>query len=93
MIWLNSIITKQANLLHSEIDGKVVLLAVAAGRYYEFDEIGSEIWARIDTHPVFAELCRSLTEDYAADAATVQADVYRLVAMLAENDLLTITGR
>ena len=92
MVSVTSRIAKIPNQLHTEIDGRIVVLNAAAGKYFEFDEIGSVIWARIDRYPLVADLCEPLVRDYRVDVQTVQADVSRLLGVLAANDLITVTA-
>lgn len=91
MLSLNSIITKLSDQLTSEIDGKVILLGIDSGKYFAFDDISTDIWNRLDSHPQLADLCHALAHDYNADLETIQADVYKLVSMLAENHLIVVS--
>jgi outer membrane protein assembly factor BamB len=87
----NSRVNKKQGQLTSEIDGKIVALGVDSGKYYAFDEISTDIWSRLDAQPRLADLCRALANDYDADIKTIQVDVYRLINMLAANNLIEIS--
>lgn len=90
MFSLNSRITKLKDQLTSEIDGKIVLLGSDNGKYFAFDEISTDIWNRLDTHPTLADLCSALANDYDAELDTIQTDVYRLISTLKKHNLISI---
>ncbi|GGX36147.1 PqqD family protein [Undibacterium squillarum] len=92
MISSHSRISKIQNLLASEIDGKVILMNIKSGKYFAFDDVSSDIWSRIDSYPLFMDLCSSLVRDYEADPAVIETDVGNLLNILKENHLLSITG-
>ncbi|GEM_PF-1806479 len=90
MFSLNARITKLQDQLASEIDGKVILLGTDSGKYFAFDDISTDIWNRLDTYPLVADLCNALSRDYDADLETIQTDVYKLIKVLAEHQLVVI---
>lgn len=91
MFSANARINKRTDQLTSEIDGKVILLEVESGQYFSFDDISTDIWNRLDTTPLLANLCNDLAKDYDADLETIQMDVYKLISMLAKNNLIEIS--
>lgn len=91
MFSANTRINKRPEQLTSEIDGKVILLEVDSGQYFSFDEISTDIWNRLDSTPLLAELCSALAKDYDADLTTIQMDVYKLIGLLAANNLIEIS--
>ncbi|WP_437880512.1 PqqD family protein [Pseudomonas sp. LRF_L74] len=90
MISLHSKIARVSDPIATEIDGKVVLLGVESDKYFAFDAISSDIWSRIDTYPVVADLCDVLAHDYDAALDIIQADVCHLVSVLMEHRLVSI---
>lgn len=92
MFSLNARITKLQDQLASEIDGKVILLGTDSGKYFAFDDISTDIWNRLDTYPLVADLCNALSRDYDADLETIQTDVYKLIKVLAEHQLVVINN-
>lgn len=90
MLSLNARVSKRLDQLTSEIDGKIVLLGVDSGKYFAFDDISTDIWNRLDSQPLLLDLCSALANDYDADLKTIQADVCKVLTMLAENHLIEI---
>jgi hypothetical protein len=76
--------------LASQISEEVVLMNLERGYYYSLDDIGSEIWRRLEQPVSVATLCQSLTAKYHAEAATVTADVLTLLNKLLEHDLISV---
>ncbi|WP_437881942.1 PqqD family protein [Pseudomonas sp. LRF_L74] len=90
MLSLNARITKRQDQLTSEIDGKVILLGNNCGKYFAFDDISTDIWNRLDTYPLLADLCNALSNAYDANLETIQADVCKLITVLAEHQLIVV---
>lgn len=90
MLSLNARISKRQDQLTSEIDGKVILLGIDSGKYFSFDDISTDIWNRLDGQPLLADLCSDLANDYGAAPDVIQEDVFKLITMLAANQLIEI---
>lgn len=74
------------------VDGEIVILSIERGTYFGLDDIGSEIWRRLETPVRVGVLCDALTEKYEVDRATVQRDVLQLLESLAANGLISVAG-
>jgi hypothetical protein len=81
-------ISRSPAVLAAEVDGEVVMMSIEEGRYFGLDDIGSDIWKRIDPPCSFAELVDRLAEDYEATRETIAADVGALLLRLAEHDVV-----
>lgn len=68
--------------ISTKIQQDVVLLDAEAGKYYGFDAIGSDIWARLETPVSLGALCQDLSEAYAGDATVIRRDVVALLEQL-----------
>jgi hypothetical protein len=66
-------------------------MSIEQGRYFGLDDIGSEIWKRIELPCSFATLIDGLAADYEADRATIAADVQALLDRMAEQDVVRLT--
>lgn len=76
--------------LSAEIDGELVLMSVAGGIYAGLDEIGGDIWRRLETPRTVADLCGALARDYDADPATIERDVLTLLDQLRAHSLIRV---
>lgn len=85
-----TMISRSPAVLTAEVDGEIVMMSIERGRYFGLDDIGSDIWKRLDTPCSFTELVDRLAGDYAADRATIAADVRALLGRMAEQDVVRL---
>ena len=86
----STMISRSPSVLTAEVDGEVVMMSIEQGRYFGLDDIGSDIWKRLDTPCSFAELIGRLAVDYDADRAAIAADVRALLGRMAEQDVVRL---
>ncbi len=65
-----TVISRSPSVLTAEVDGEIVMMSIEQGRYFGLDDIGSDIWKRIEPPCSFAALIDGLTADYEADRAS-----------------------
>jgi hypothetical protein len=85
-----TVISRSPSVLTAEVDGEIVMMSIEQGRYFGLDDIGSDIWKRLDTPCSFAELIDRLAGDYDADRAAIAADVRVLLGRMAEQDVVRL---
>lgn len=86
-----TIISRNSSVLTAEVDGEIVMMSIEQGRYLGLDEIGSDIWKRIEPPCSFAALIESLATDYEADRATIIPDVQNLLGRMVEHNVVRLT--
>jgi len=80
-----TILSRSPTVLAAEVDGEVVMMSIERGHYFGLDDIGSDIWKRLEPPCSFSALIDGLAADYEADRATIAADVRVLLdGMLAD---------
>ncbi len=84
-------ISRSTSILASEVNGDVFMINIDGGRYFSLDDIGSDVWRRLDRPCSFADLTAALAADYDADEATIAADLRGLLARMAESDIVKLT--
>lgn len=84
----STVISRSPAVLAAEVDGEIVMMSIAEGRYFGLDDIGSDIWRRLDPPCSFGELVERLAADYDADRETIAADVRVLLLRMAEHDVV-----
>jgi len=85
-----TVISRSPAVLAAEVDGEIVMMSIEKGRYFGLDDIGSDIWKRIEQPCSFAALVDGLATDYEADRGTIAADVTTLLAQMAEQDVVRL---
>ena len=77
-------ISRNPAVLLAKVDAEVVMMSVEQGQYFGLDDIGTDVWQRIEAPCSFAELVDALHRDYEADRATIAADLGALLRQMAE---------
>lgn len=86
-----TLITRCATLKVAPLQGEIVMMHVETGRYYNLDEIGSDIWRRLESPRTFSDLVKLLVADYDADRTVIGEDVRKLLSKMAEHEVVTLT--
>ncbi len=87
---LTSVVKLTNDLISAPIDDEVVILSVERGNYYGLDEIGTEIWQRLESPVRVDVLCADLAAKYAGDRQTIERDVLTLLESLLAERLLSV---
>jgi hypothetical protein len=85
-----TLISRSPSVLTAEVDGEIVMMSIEQGRYFGLDDIGSDIWKRIEQPCSFAALIDRLAADYDADRATIAADVQAMLGRMAAQDVVRL---
>lgn len=85
-----TIVSRDADLLFSAVNRELVIFQIKQGAYFSLDEIGADIWRRIEAPVTVSALCDDLATDYAADRATIERDVLALFAEMTAADLIDL---
>jgi len=87
----DSVVVARGDIMSGAVDDETVLMSAEAGRYYGLDDIGSDIWRRLQTPVRIDDLCTALAADYAADPKVVEVDVLALLEKLHRDNLIDVT--
>ena len=86
------IVVQRTDTVAADIAGEIVVMDVERGKYFGLDDIGSDIWRRLEKPMSVAALCEALSADYDADVDTIRADVIALLQNLMERELVERKG-
>ncbi|HXP97178.1 MAG TPA: PqqD family protein [Telmatospirillum sp.] len=86
----DTIIRRHSEQVTAEIDGQVVVMGLAQGKYAGFDDIASIIWRRLESPQTVSALCDGLARDFAGDPAVIRQDVCDLLDRLDALGLLVV---
>jgi hypothetical protein len=87
----SALVQRVASVLSAEVDGEAVLMNVEKGFYFGLDDIGSDVWRRLEQPVGIAALAAALAEDYDGDPAVIEADVIALLSDMAANGLVEVS--
>jgi hypothetical protein len=85
------IVSRSPSVLTAEVDGEIVMMSIEQGRYFGLNDIGSDVWKRIEPPCSFATLIEDLAADYESDRATIRTDVQNLLGHMVEHDVVWLT--
>ncbi|MFT5619313.1 MAG: hypothetical protein ACI85I_002556 [Arenicella sp.] len=91
LLSLEQKVQKNPEQLASELDGEVVLLSIENGRYYKIDDIGSEVWNRIEEPIKIKQICQDLLNDFDVAKEDCQKDVLAFLEKLKEDNLILVS--
>lgn len=86
-----TVISRNASLMTAAVHDETVMMDVDGNRYYGLDDIGTVIWGRLETPQSFGALVDGLAVEYEADRAVIAGDVGKLLALMAEHKVVTLT--
>jgi hypothetical protein len=85
-----TMISRSPAVLAADVQGEIVMMSIERGQYFGLDDIGSDIWKRIEPPCSFADLIDSLAVAYDADRTTITNDVRALLGRMAEQDVVRL---
>jgi coenzyme PQQ synthesis protein D (PqqD) len=68
-----------------------MMMSIVHGRYWSLDDVGGEIWRRIEPPCSFDRLIDALADQYDADRATIAADVRVFLERMRTEDVVRLT--
>lgn len=85
-----TLISRSALVVTTEVDGEILMMTITDGRCFGLNDIGSDIWQRIQSPCTFAELLERLAADYDAGYTTIRTDVRALLAHMVAQNLIRL---
>jgi len=82
---------RSPEMVHSSIDGEVVMMSVDKGEYYGLNAMGSRIWELLERPYSVDELCGELMAHFEVDRETCLTEVSRFLGEIADQKLVVIT--
>lgn len=85
-------VVRSAQCLFTEVDTETVLMSIESGCYGGLDDIGGDIWRRLQ-HPVaIADLCDALAAEYDASRAVIETDVLAFLGALLQRQMIEVVS-
>ena len=76
----------------SRLGDEAAILSLKNGVYYGLNPVGARVWNLIQQPRTFAELSSILASEYDVEAPRLKSDLRNLIAQLAEQRLVEISG-
>jgi hypothetical protein len=87
---------KSNDIVAREIEGELIIIPIVAGignmenELFALDEIGREIWNRIDGKRSVGEIINDLCVLYDAGRKTIEKDVLGFIKEIASRNIITV---
>jgi hypothetical protein len=89
-VTVSSVVEAKSEPLAAPLAGGLVILQVEADRYYNLNELGTEVWQLIQQPVTVAEIVGRITATHDVDAARCEADIVALLQDMARARLITV---
>jgi hypothetical protein len=89
-ITLESVVSWHPEQVGAEIDGEVVVMGLAQGKYVGLDDVGSTLWKLLEQPQPVRDLCAQLERLYQGDPAAISSDVLAFLGDLRELEIIRI---
>jgi Coenzyme PQQ synthesis protein D (PqqD) len=86
-----TLISRSPNALVAEVDGEILIMSIERGGYFSLNNVGYDIWRRLESPCTFADLIDGLAADYDAARATIVEDVQALLNRMLTEDIVRVS--
>ena len=91
-VTVDSILVRENELAMADVDGRAVVLSLAAGSYFDFNQVATEIWDMLAEPRRVDEIFRRLSDQHDVDAATLARDVTPFLQTLLNERLVRVAA-
>jgi hypothetical protein len=85
---LDSVLVQDKTLPTAELGGRVVVMSLSAGAYFDFNRVGTEIWRMLVEPCPVGRILDSLSQNHRVDRETVAREVTLFLQTLLEQRLI-----
>ena len=89
-VTVDSVLVRENELAVADVDGRAVVLSLAAGSYFDFNRVATEIWAMLAEPRRVDEIFRRLSDRHDVDPATFATDVTPFLQTLLNERLVRV---
>ena len=89
-ITVASVLVREKELTVADVDGRTVVLSLAAGSYFDFNLVATEIWDMLAEPCRVGEIFCRLSDQHDVDAATLARDVTPFLQTLVNEQLVQV---
>ncbi|HYC18277.1 MAG TPA: PqqD family protein [Pseudolabrys sp.] len=86
----DSILVRDKKLAAADVDGRIVVLSLDAGAYFDFNHTATEIWGLLAEPCSVSEILRCLSKRHQVDAQALTRDVTPFLQTLVEQRLIRV---
>lgn len=91
-VTVDSILVRENELAMADVDGRAVVLSLAAGSYFDLNRVATEIWDMLAEPRRVDEIFRRLSDQHDVDSATLARDVTPFLQTLLNERLVRVAA-
>jgi hypothetical protein len=89
-VTIDSVLVQDKELTAADVDGRVVVLSLRAGSYFDFNEVATEIWCLLAEPCRVSKIFNHLSKHHDVDEETLARDVTPFLQSLVEQQLARV---
>jgi coenzyme PQQ synthesis protein D (PqqD) len=89
-VTIDSVLVRENESAAVDVDGRVVILSVRAGSYFDLNQVATEIWHMLTEPCRVREIFHSLSRQHEVDAETLVRDVTPFLQALVTHRLVRV---
>lgn len=86
----DAVVQRTEEPLSAEVDGEAVLLEPESGTYYGMNEVGSQVWAELDSPVTVVNLRSTLAVEFGIDTERAHEDLVEFLSELESSNLVEV---
>lgn len=87
---LRTVVVQKKEPVAVDVEGSVVMMSLAQGKYYGLDDIGTRIWELVAEPRSIQDVCDRLVDEFEVDRRDCERDVIEFVGQLAAENLVDL---
>jgi len=93
VINLDSVVSRRADLVATDIDEDKVFLDIASGKYFGMNRVGGAIWEMTEQPIAVKAICAGLMERFEIDEATCESETLQFCQALHDAGSLLLEAK
>lgn len=89
---LTAVLVRSPDQVSGDLDGRVVLLSIQNGEYYNMNAVGSRVWALLEKPTTAAALIERLMSEFEVERGKCEREVLVFLEKLRQSGLLKVEG-
>ena len=89
-ITLQTIISRNPEIIHNDIDGEAVMMSIEQNNFYGIDKIGTHIWNIIENSTSAEKIIAEMMTSYKVEREVCEKDVISYLNEIFKNKLILL---
>ena len=89
---LDTVVARSAQLVSSQVDGDIMMMNAATGKYYSLASVGARVWELLGEPKSARQLCASLAAEYRVERSRCEQEVVAFIRQMTAEGVLAVTS-